>query len=188
MIKRMISAMLLKPELYGEVESDRSATSQGVLVVLISGIATGVAFLSIGIEKETQEQIMDAFLFGIAFRLLGWILLSATISFVGTKLFPAPDTDSDWSELSRTIAFAHSPAILIIFGVIGLLGGLQIIFWIVAIATLILQMVATVIAVKHALNYTTTMRTVVVTVLSYIPYVGVISLLYPLLSRGADLS
>ena len=182
MIKRMISAILLKPELYEEVESDRSATIQGVLIVLIAGIATGIASLAIA------ERTLDAFLFSIASRLLLWILLSGIISFVGTKLFPTPDTDSDWGELSRTMAFAQSPAILIVFGVIGLLAGLETIFWIVAFVTSIWQVAATIIAVRQALDYTSTMRAVGVAVLSYIPYLVIMGLLAQLLSRGAGLS
>ena len=182
MINRMISAMLLKPELYEEVESDRSATGQGVFIVLLAGIATGIANLAIA------DRTLDAFLFGIASRLLGWVLLAAIISFVGTKLFPTPDTDSDWGELSRTMAFAQSPAILIIFGVIGLLAGLEIIFWIVAIVTLVWQLAATIVAVRQALDYTTTMRTVEVAILSYIPYAVIMTLLAQLLSQGANLA
>ena len=189
MINRMISAILLKPELYEKVESDRSASTQGVLIVLISGIATGFAFLAVGTDSGRIERVLNSFLFGIAIRLIGWMLLSATISIIGAKMFPAPDTDSDWSELSRTMAFAHSPAILTIFGTIGLIGGLSIIFYIVFIASLILQMAATAIAIKHALNYTTTIRTVVVTVVSYIPYVLIIWFaIRPLVTLGADLS
>ena len=189
MINRMISAILLKPELYQKVESDRSATTQGVLIVLISGIATAFALLAIGSEKEWPERIMDAFLFGITIRLLGWLLLSGIISIIGAKMFPAPDTDADWSELSRTVAFAHPTAILTIFGAIGLIEGLVSIFYIVFIAALILQMAATAIAIKHALNYTTTIRTVVVTVVSYIPYVLIIWFaIRPLVTLGADLS
>ena len=179
MINRMIAAMLLKPELYEEVESDRSATGQGVLIVLIAGIATGIANLTIA------DGTLDAFLFGIASRLIGWVLLAAIISFVGTKLFPTPDTQSNWGELSRTMAFAQSPAILIIFGVIGLLAGLENIFWIVAFVTLVWQMAATIIAVRQALDYTSTIRAVGVTVLSYIPYAVIMTLLAQLLSEGA---
>ena len=115
-----------------------------------------------------------------------WSLKAAAIiSFVGTKLFPTPDTKSDWGEVSRTMAFAQSPAILIIFGVIGLLAGLENIFWIVAFVTLVWQMAATIIAVRQALDYTSTIRAVGVTVLSYIPYAVIMTLLAQLLSEGA---
>ena len=95
-------------------------------------------------------------------------------------------------ELIAIVMFAGMMLMLLtgqrIFGAIGLIEGLVSIFYIVFIAALILQMAATGIAIKHALNYTTTMRTVVVTVVSYIPYVLIIWLLHPLLSVGADLS
>ena len=48
MIRRMIGAARLKSEIYEEVEADKSATRQAMLVVVIVALATGIGNLGSG--------------------------------------------------------------------------------------------------------------------------------------------
>ena len=45
MLRRIIGALLLKDEIYEEIEADRGATIQAVLVVVLSQLAISVWFL-----------------------------------------------------------------------------------------------------------------------------------------------
>ena len=58
---------------------------------------------------------------------------------------------SDFAELMRTIGFASAPKILMMFGVLPLGPG----NWVLAAAVSVLSIVATVIAVRQALDVTT---------------------------------
>lgn len=160
MIKRMIRAAQLKAEVYEEVEADKSATVQAMTVVVLAALATGIAFL--GVAGVNANSYFDVALI-VVFALLGWALLAWITYLVGTRLFPTPETSADWGELARTLGFAQSPGVLKIFLVVPGIG--PPIFFIASIWTL----VATVIAIRQALDYTSTWRAVGVAIVSYIP-------------------
>ena len=77
---------------------------------------------------------------------------------------PEPDTDADWGQLARTLGFAQSPGILKVFGAVPVIGdGVLLIVsaW---------MLIAMVIAVRQALDYTSTLRALGVVLLGFIPY------------------
>ncbi|MCP4622697.1 MAG: hypothetical protein GY850_04100, partial [bacterium] len=78
------------------------------------------------------------------------------------KLFPEPQTKADHGELLRTIGFASAPGMIRIFGFIP--GLMQVVFLVASIWML----VATVIAVRQALDYNSTLRAVVVCIVGWI--------------------
>ena len=158
MIQRMIRAAQLKAEVYEEVEADKSATVQAMTVVVLAALATGIAFLGVGVAANAIDVALT-----VVFALLGWALLAWITYLVGTRLFPTPETSADWGELARTLGFAQSPGVLRIFLIVPGIGPL--IFLIASIWTL----VATVIAIRQALDYTSTWRAVGVAIASYIP-------------------
>ena len=142
MAERMLGAARLDKDMYEEVEADKSATGQAMAVVVLAALATGIAFLGIGSTDAV------GLVFGIVAALLGWALLAWITYMVGTRLFPTPETSADWGELARTLGFAQSPGVLRILGVVPGIGPL--IFSIASIWVL----VATVIAIRQALDYT----------------------------------
>ena len=66
---------------------------------------------------------------------------------IGDKVFGGTAT---WGELLRTIGFAHAPGVLLVFGFVPLLGGF------LAIAVYLWILWAAVIAVRQALDFSTT--------------------------------
>ena len=173
MIQRMIDAARLKAEVYEEVEADKSATRSAMMVVVLAALATGIAFLGLG------ETNVVGLVLGVATSLLGWALLAWITYMVGTRLFPTPETSADWGELARTLGFAQSPGVLRIFGLVPGIGPL--IFFVASVWVL----VATVIAIRQALDYTSTRRAVGVAVASFIPYVLLIGTASSLVDRLA---
>ena len=65
---------------------------------------------------------------------------------IGTKLLGGVAT---WGELLRTIGFAQSPGVLMIFGIIPILGGL------VRIIVMIWLLIAGIVAIRQALDFST---------------------------------
>ena len=161
LVDRMVRASKLDVNLYEEVEADKGAIGQALTVVLISSIASGVG--SIGIIG-IQGLVIGAFA-----ALLGWVAWAFLAFIIGTKLLPEPETKSDMGELLRTTGFASSPGVLRVFAFIPLIGVL------VSIVASIWMLVAMVIAVRQALDYKSTWRAVLVCLIGFIIYIGIVS-------------
>ncbi|MFW6402023.1 MAG: YIP1 family protein [Desulfohalobiaceae bacterium] len=153
-VDRMIRAAKLQPELYEEVEADRGALGQAMGVVVLSGLAAGVGMLG--------SQGLAGILLGTVFALLGWYIWAFLTYFIGVKLLPESQTESDYGELLRTIGFSSSPGIIRVAGIIPGLQG------IVSFVAGIWMLVAMVIAVRQALDYTSTLRAVGVCVIGWL--------------------
>ena len=165
MIGRMIGAARLRPQTFEEVEADSSATYQALLVVLLVALATGVGSLGVGGVR--------GLIGGVAIALVGWALWAGITYLIGSTLFRTAETHASWGQLARTLGFAQSPGIFKVFGFIPVVG--QVIFIVVSVW----QLAAMVVAIRQALDYTSTWRAIGVAVVGFIPY----ALLYVLLLR-----
>ncbi len=154
---RMIRASKLDASLYEEVEADRSAFGQAMGIVVLSSVAAGIGgfstFGSAGLFTAT------------AAALVGWFIWAYLTFIIGTKLFPEPQTEADYGQLLRTIGFSSAPGVIRILGIIPLLFG-------------IVSMIAMVIAVRQALDYTGTLRAVGVCVIGWIVQVALFALIF----------
>jgi len=166
MIKPMIGAAKLDIAIYEEVEADTSATRQAMVVVVLVALATGIGTYGSGGPA--------GLVVGIVAGIGAWALWAWITYFVGTTVLKSAETEANWGQLARTLAFAQSPGVLKVFGFIPVLGP-----WVFFIAS-IWQLVAMVIAIRQALDYTSTWRAVGVAVVGFIPYVIVIGLVYAL--------
>jgi len=166
-ISRIIRAAKLDAHLYEEVEADKNAMRQAMLVVVLSGVAAGLGSISKG--------GLPGILLGTVAALVGWYIWAFLIYLIGTKLLPEPNTRSDIGELLRTIGFSSSPGLIRALGVIpGLEGG---VFFVVAT---VWMLVAMVVAVRQALDYTGTMRAIAVCVIGWIVQILIVVLLLSL--------
>jgi len=151
---RIIRAAKLDVNLYEEVEADKTAMGQAMAVVVLSGVAAGIGTIAtlgaIGIITGTIG------------ALIGWFIWAYLTYWIGTKLLPEPQTEADPGQLLRTIGFSSSPGLIRVFGVIP---GLGRIFF---LAASIWMLIAMVIAVRQALDYTSTGRAVGVCFIGWI--------------------
>lgn len=157
--ERMIGAARLDVRTYEEVEADTNAIRQAMAVVVLSSLAAGIG--SIG-----KVGLMGLFTGTIA-SLVGWFIWAFLTYLIGTKILPEPQTRSDVGELLRTTGFSSSPGLLRILGIIPLLGGL------IVFASSIWMLIAMIIAVRQALDYTSTWRAVGVCIIGWIVLVVV---------------
>jgi hypothetical protein len=161
LVQRMVGAAKLDVQMFEEVEADTSATRQALIVVIVVALATGLS-AAIG---QGLAVLIPVVLFG----LISWAVWAFIIYLIGTKLLPTSDTECDWGQVARTTGFAQTPGLLKIFGVVPIVGVP------IAILAEIWRLVATVIAIRQALDYSSTLRAVAVVVLGFIPYIFVMS-------------
>jgi hypothetical protein len=148
---RMVRASLLDSELYEEVEADPRTLGQAALVVLLSACAAGIG----GFANGGYEGIL---LSAVA-ALVGWWIWAYAACLIGTRLLPEPHTSSNHGELLRTIGFSSAPGML---RVLGLIPGLN--PWLYAV-TGVWMLVAMVIAVRQALDYSNSWRAIAVCII-----------------------
>ncbi len=158
----MIGAAMLRTGTYEEVEADTSATKQAMLVVVLVSLASGVGNLGVG--------GVPALLFGILAALAGWSFWAWITYFVGTKILPTPETHANWGQLARTLGYAQTPGLFKVFGFLPVIG--PIVFFLATIW----QLIAAIIAIRQALDYTSTWRAVGVAVIGFIGYAVIIGI------------
>ena len=151
-IGRMVGAAKLNVGIYEEVEADKTATGQAMGVVLLSSMAAGVGAAALG----------TGVIFSAVAALLSWVIWAYLTYLVGTRLFPEPQTEADMGQLMRTLGFAQSAGVLRVFG--GVPGVGPLLLGIVSVWML----VAMVIAVRQALDYTTTWRAAAVCIVAWL--------------------
>ena len=170
---RILRAAKLDAALYEEVEADKSAMPQAMAVVVISSVAAGIGSIGMGVGGP------GGVLFGIIVSLGGWYLWAYLTFFIGTKVLPEPQTESNPGELLRTIGFSSSPGFIRALGIIPGLGSL-----IFSIAS-IWMLVAMVVAVRQALDYKSTWRAVGVCAIGWVIQTVIFVVLFSLFSGGA---
>jgi hypothetical protein len=142
---RMVRAAKLDSGLYEEVENDPAAMGQALTVVLISSLAAGIGSLVSGVQGLVMITIAT---------LISWIVWAFLTYFIGTRLLPEPQTKADMGQLLRTVGFSSSPGVVRVLGIIPGLGSLS------ALVASLWMLVAMVVAVRQALDYSSTGRAV----------------------------
>lgn len=172
LLERAIGAARLDVATYEEVEHDQTALAQAMAVVAIASIATGIG------SASASGGHGIGLVGGVIAAMIGWVVWAFTIYLVGTKMLPEADTKSDLGELLRTTGFAAAPGVVGALGIIPGIGGLVLtVVW-------LWQLAAMVVAVRQALDYTSTGRAVIVCVVGMIAQLVVIFLLMTLVFGG----
>jgi hypothetical protein len=166
---RVWRAAKLDNQLYEEVEADRGALGQAMLVVVLSSVAAGLGGVT--------EAGLVGLLVGTVAALAGWYIWAWLVYLIGTRWFPEPQTQADAGELLRTIGFSSAPGLIRILGVVP---GLAILVNVVAS---IWMLIAMVIAVRTALDYRSTWRAIGVCVIGWFIQTVVLVVLFAMIGR-----
>jgi hypothetical protein len=153
LIHRMWRAALLDADLYDEVESKPRLVWQALVVVLLVSVAGG---LGAGWPRPGMAALAALLLFA------GWIGWAGVSGWLGTRVLPEPGTQTDFPELLRTIGFAASPGLLLVFGVLPETRPAVFVF------ALLWMLAATVVAIREALDYGSLGRAVLVCALGWL--------------------
>lgn len=164
LVERMIRAARLDSSLYNEVERDLNATGQALTVVVIVAVAGGIGQVITLLAHGRVGEALGGLVSGILSGIVGWIAWSLITYFVGTSLFGGTATPG---EMLRCIGFANTPLVLGIFVFIPCLGGL------IALGAAIWALVAGIVAVREALDFTTE-RAILTAIVGFLAYVIII--------------
>lgn len=168
-VRRIVNAALLHADTYEEVEADTSTMPQAFLVVLLSALGLGLGAI--------ENHGWMGTLWCTIHALVLWYIWAFVTYFIGTRWLPTEDTVADHGELLRTIGFSSAPGMLRIFMLIPVLAGP-----IFTLCTL-WMLVAMVVAVRQALDYTGTWRAIAVCAIGFPVYA--VGLLTSVLLLGA---
>ena len=167
---RMIRAAKLDVHLYEEVEADQGAMAHAVTVVILSALAAGIGNANMG---------LGGMVVGLIAALIGWYVWAFLTYFIGTRFLAEPQTRADHKELLRTIGFSSAPGLI---RVLGIIPGLRTPIFLVAG---VWMLVAMVIAVRQALDYTSTRRAIGVCVIGWIVQILILTVAISIISPGA---
>ena len=151
-VRRLVGASLLDPATYEDVERDRGATLQALAVVVLASLAAGIGARG----ASGARPALEFFLVGTVLSLATWAAFAALTLQVGTWLLPDPRTRVDAGELLRTLGFAAAPGLLQVFAIFS---GMTLPIFAAAAAW---TLVASVVAVRQALDYSSTWRALAV--------------------------
>ena len=170
--ERMIGAARFDVHVYEEVEGDSGATGEAMGVVLLSSLAGGIGSIGLGAG-------LGGVVLGAVAALLGWVTWAFLTYFIGTRLLAEPQTHADVGELMRTLGFAQSPGLLRIAGVFFTASpALFSLFQLVVSTWMLMTMV---VAVRQALDYTSTMRAVGVVLVGFVANLIILTVLVGML-------
>ena len=173
MLSRMIGAALLRSDTYEDVEHDRSATLQALLVVILVSISSGVGAL-----LQDEVDIVDALVFGVIFGVVSWAVWALTTWIVGSTILKTAATEANWGQLARGTGFAQTPGI---FSFLVFVPGIG---WLIGLVILIWKLAAMLIAVRQCLDYTSTWRAFFVVLIAAIPWLIIVAVVGALLGIG----
>jgi hypothetical protein len=145
MLTRMIQAARLDVAFYERVEEDPRHTREAFLVVLLAAVlsaaGTALAYPGDGLGSAVT---------GVLGTVFAWIMWAGITLWIGTHLTRGPETRSSMGEMLRVLGYAHTPQILIVFVFIPVFGP------ILALVATLWSLLAGVVAIRQALDFTTT--------------------------------
>lgn len=147
---RLMGASMLDGGTYEQIESDKNATGQAFFVVVLASVAAGL-----GVHMEIWAGV-GGFVRASAIALLVWVAWAVLALQIGSRVLAQRQTRSDTREMMRTLGFAAAPGILQVFAMIP---GLQLPVFAITTTWMFAAMV---VALRHALDYTSVWRALAV--------------------------
>ena len=149
---RVFRSIKIDPDVYDEVQKDKTATLSAAFVVVISSLAAGIAAKQLG---------ASSFIFAPILSLLSWFVWAYIVYFVGVKLFPDPKTKTSDASLLRAIGFSSAPGIIRVFGFTPEL------MTVTFIGSALWMLACMVVAVRQTLNFKSLWKALGVVIMSW---------------------
>lgn len=158
-LSRMTGAVRLHSPTYEEVCQERSATFQGIAVVALASLATGIG-VHVGFG------LLPMFALSL---IISWCLPLFTIFIVGTVFFAPQRSGVGMVNFVRTLGFAQAPFVLVAFGIF---------FPTASFAQSVFLMIMTgwvfsamCVAVRQTLGYTSWFKSALVVGVGFVPWI-----------------
>ncbi len=170
MVERILGVLKLDVATFESIEHDQNAMSEAAIVVAVVAVLGGIGnFFNNGVT---------GLIFGVVAAFITWILWSAVVFFVGTKLF---EGEADMGEMLRVMGYAQAPGALNVLAFIPVLG------FLIGFVALLWSLVVGVIAIRQGLDISTG-KAVITAVIGFILVSVVATLLGTVLGIGAAFS
>jgi hypothetical protein len=153
-LNRLFRAAKLDAGLYEEVIADPKTMFQAMMAVFVYSAAS--AYGGFGRAGTAGINI------GMITTLIGWYIWAFSTYFVGARLLPEAETKGDRKAMLRAMGFASSPGLIRMLGLIPGFTGVTLLIASVWV------FVATVVAIKQAMNYQSIYRAVGVCMIGWI--------------------
>lgn len=164
-VDRVIGAIRLDPATYEEVEHDTDATWQAALVVAVAAVFSGV-----GSSRGDTRGLLG----GVVAAVIFWAIFALFAYVVGVYLLKGPQTSATFGEVLRALGFSYAPSLI---AILGLVPGIGFLFTFIAA---IWSLIASVIALRQALEVSTG-RAVAVVVVAFLAMFVVVAIIVTVL-------
>ena len=151
-LNRVFRSIKIDPDVYDEVQKDKTATLSAAIVVVISSLAAGIAAKQLG---------ASSFIFAPILSLVSWFVWAYIVYFVGVKLFPDAKTKTTHAALLRAIGFSSAPGIIRVFGFTPEL------MTVTFIGSALWMLACMVVAVRQTLNFKSLWKALGVVIMSW---------------------
>ena len=151
-LNRVFRSIKIDPDVYDEVQKDKTATLSAAIVVVISSLAAGIAAKQLG---------ASSFIFAPILSLVSWFVWAYIVYFVGVKLFPEAKTKTTHAALLRAIGFSSAPGIIRVFGFTPEL------MTVTFIGSALWMLACMVVAVRQTLNFKSLWKALGVVIMSW---------------------
>jgi hypothetical protein len=147
LFNRIMRAAMLDKDFYKEVEADTSLNQEALMIVVVVSVISGIGSFIGGLWIGNIGSALLALIVNAGLGVANYYIWSYVTHFIGTNMF-AGDATPD--ELLRVLGYASAPRLL------GLLGFIPCIGWLIALAGAIWALVAGFYGVREALDLDTT--------------------------------
>jgi hypothetical protein len=153
LFKRMVGAARFDADTYELVEHDRKSNLGAFVVVLLASIAAAVGS---GAKEFVEISGVVILMFAT------WMVWVGLTYVIGTRLLPDTQTHADLGEVLRTTGFSASPGVLRVLGLIPALAVP------VFVAITVWMLLTFVVAIRQALDYTSSARALAACLLGWL--------------------
>ncbi len=181
MIDRIMRAIRLDMLVFREIAEDEKAmTEAAIIVAVVSFLAAVGSGIGLVIAKASFGRVVGGFFYEwlIGGILLGWVGWSVLTYFVGTMLFQGK---TDIPEMMRVLGYANAPRLL------GLLGFIPCVGWLISLAGLVLALIAGVLAIREAMEFDTG-KAIITVLVSWVIYLVIAVAVAAVLGIGAGIA
>jgi len=151
--REVLGAARLDGATYDEIDADPGRDFGAVLVVVVASIAAGI-----GAGSRTVGDILGV----TVAALMGWMVWVFLTYIIGTRLLPGSATNPSIGVILRATGFSAAPGVLRVFGILPGVG------WPIFMCVTVWMLAAFVVAIRHALNYSTASRALAVCALGWL--------------------
>jgi len=155
-LRRVVGAALLRADAYKEIEADHAATPEAFAIVVLSALAASIG------SRGWAGGAATASFFAVAgtIAVLTWATLSLVTFEIGARMLPPHESRADVGVLLRALGFAAAPGVIQVLGLVPRAAAP------VFAVAIVWALAATVVAVRQALDDSSTGRALAVCALA----------------------